>query len=328
MFFNFQLYLSVFLLSSIFAFSNPAVAARILQQRDSRILVEVESSDAITVNQKFLLINSDNKRVALGSVAQVKNNRAILIIEKGQYTSPATIRFVTSSSSPTEVTAASTLSSAPADPIMDDANSVSEIGTITDEPVGRRRTVYRVSSNKFSLVATLSSNNMITKQTDGSNPVPNTEDVNLKGSAIGLTGIMDMPVNDWLTVRGSLGYEPFNVSGSSQFLSCDKLTSTNCNAYINYISGGGYVRFDLTKGKSLFWVGLGGTLKFPMSKKTTALLEDDIKTTMTLAVATGMDFFINNKNFIPASLEYQMFQSSDTVKASIIMLRAGYGWAF
>ncbi|AGH95750.1 hypothetical protein [Pseudobdellovibrio exovorus] len=327
MFFNSRLYLSTLLLSLIFSFSNTSQAARIIQQRDSRILVEVDATDQIFVDQKFLLINSENKRVALGSVTQVKNNRAILTIEKGQYTSPATIRFVTNTSTASTSTPSATTNTT-SEPIMDDANSVSEVGTITDEPTGRRRAVYRVNANKFSLVATLSSNNMITKQTDGSNPTPNTEDVNLKGSSIGLTGIMDMPVNDWLTVRGSLGYEPFNVTGSSQFLSCDKLTSTDCNAYINYISGGGYARFDLTKGKSLFWVGLGGTFKFPMSKKTTALLEDDIKTTMTIAVATGMDFFISNKNFIPASLEYQMFQSSDTVKASIIMLRAGYGWAF
>lgn len=298
----------------IFITSFSADAAKVLQQRDSKILIEVESTDQIFVNQRFLVINSQNKRVALGTVSQVRNNRAILNIEKGQYVSPSTLRFLDSTTNQATTTS-------------NEADDVSAVGSISDGPISSRG-VYRVNSNKFSLVATMISSNMVTKQTDGANPVPNTEEVTLKGSSFGFTGIMDFPINDWLALRGTLGYEPFNVEGSSRFLSCDKLTSTNCNAYINYMSTGGYLRFDLTKGRSLVWLGVGGTLKYPISKKTTALLAEDIKTTMTYGVAAGWDYFINNKNFIPLSAEYQMFQSSDTVKANLILLRAGYGWAF
>jgi hypothetical protein len=42
----------------------------------------------------------------------------------------------------------------------------------------------------------------------------------------------------------------------------------------------------------------------------------------------GLDYFVGNKNFIPVSLEYQLFLSSDTVSANAILFRAGYGWAF
>lgn len=287
----------------------PADAARILQNKDSRVLVELEDGESAFSAQKFYLLNSDGKKVALGSVTQVKNNRAILNIEKGKYVAGARVEFVA-------------------------AVAGGGISADVDESTGEAaaplapRGVYRISGVKYSTVFTLTANTMVTKQTDGSNPVPNTEDVNLKGSGIGLTGIMDYPFNDWLTLRGTLGYEPFNASGSSRFLVCDGLTSTDCNAYINYLSAGGYLRFDLTKSRSLMWVGLGGTLKQPLSKKTTALLAEDIKLTMTLAAAFGLDYFISNKTFIPVSLEYQMFQNSDTVSANLIMLRAGYGWSF
>ena len=80
--------------------------------------------------------------------------------------------------------------------------------------------------------------------------------------------------------------------------------------------------------KTLVWVAFGGAAKFPLAKSTTALRADDVKMTFTVAGALGLDFFISNKNYIPVSLEYQLFPSSDTVSANSIMLRAGYGWSY
>lgn len=287
----------------------PAHAAKVLQQKNNRILIEIEPGEDVYAGRKFFLLNRDEKIAAKGSTTQVRGNRAILTIEEGRYLTPSKIMW----------------QDTPPGSISADVNTDGEPIT---EPRSRSRGVYRIGSTKYSAVLTLTSNTMKTKQTDGNNPVPNTEDVTMKGMGIGFTGVMDQPFNDWLTLRGTVGYEPFNATGSARFQSCGGLTTTDCNALINYLSVGGYLRFDLTKSRSLFWVAFGGTLKYPISKKTTALLADDIKTTITMAAATGLDFFINNKNFIPASLEYQMFQSSDTVSANIVMVRAGYGWAF
>jgi opacity protein-like surface antigen len=118
------------------------------------------------------------------------------------------------------------------------------------------------------------------------------------------------------------------AKGTSTLLACNNLTSTDCNANINYLSAGGYARFNLTKSRFQAWVAAGGTGKFPISKTTTALRSDDIKMTMTFALGGGFDYYLSNKTFIPASLEYQLFQSSETVSANIILIRAGYGWAF
>lgn len=192
----------------------------------------------------------------------------------------------------------------------------------------RTRNVYRLNSTKVSGLLTIGMNNMITKQSDGLNPTPNTEDVPLKGNSFGLTGAMDYPFNSWLILRGTLGYEPFVVAGTSTLFACNNLSSRDCNANISYLSAGGFARFNLTKSRFQTWAAVGGTAKFPISKTTTALRADDIKMTMTFGLGGGFDYFITNKTFIPASLEYQMFQSSETVTANMILIRAGYGWAF
>lgn len=85
---------------------------------------------------------------------------------------------------------------------------------------------------------------------------------------------------------------------------------------------------DIIKSRALVWAAAGMAIKYPIGKSTTALRADDIKMTYTIAASLGLDYFINNKNFIPASLEYQLFPSSDTVSANSIMVRAGYGWAY
>jgi len=188
--------------------------------------------------------------------------------------------------------------------------------------------LYRLNNIKYSGLVTLAMNTMNTKQSDGTQPVPNQEDVNLNGYSIGVTGALDYPYKDLLILRGTIGYEPYSVSGTSKFLSCDQLNSTTCKASMQYLSAGGYLRFNLTRSQYQYWIGVGGTGKFPISKSTTALRADDIKYTMTLAFAGGLDYFLNNKNFVPVSVEYQFFESSETVSANLIMLRGGYGWAF
>ena len=287
----------------ILFFSSQSFAIKIIQAKGNKILIDLEE-ETVAVDQQLYLLNSNNKKIALATITQSKNGRAIAVLNKGKTDGAVSIELIDAAVS----------AEAPA----------AEGGSAKTSTKG----VYRLGGTKISGVLTIATNSMVTKQADGTSPIPNQEDVALAGSSIGLTGAMDYPFNNWLILRGTLGYEPFTAAATSRFFSCDNLTSKNCNANISYLSAGGYIRFDLTKSRALVWVAGGATTKFPISKTTTALKADDIKMTFTYAFAFGLDYFINNKNFIPASLEYQLFQSSDTVTANIIMLRAGYGWAF
>ena len=284
--------------------SSTSFAASIIQTKSNKVLISLDG-DSASVGQTISLVDSDGKTVATATISQVKGGKAIATIKSGKADGSESIQFADHEG---------------------DEKAADEISP--DSYSKQAKGVYRLNGTKISFAVTAAMNNMVTKQSDGVNPTPNTEDVTLTGSSVGLTGIIDYPFNNWLILRGTLGYEPFNVTGNAINLSCDNLTSRECNAMISYLSGGGFARFNITKSRFQLWVGLGATTKFPIAKTTTALKSDDIKMTMTFAGAFGADYFINNKSFIPVSAEYQMFQASDTVTANIILFRVGYGWAF
>lgn len=279
-------------------------AIKILQSKGNKVLFDLED-ETLTVDQKLYLVNANNKKIAIVTVTQSKNGRAIALLNKGKLDGATGVELMDAA------------------PIS--AEAPAEEGGTAPIKTGE---VFRLKGMKISGLLTIGINNMGTKQSDGTLPVPNQEDVALTGTSMGITGAIDYPFSSWLTLRGTFGYEPFVVAGTSTIFACNNLTSKSCDANINYLAAGGYARFDLTKSKALVWVGLGGSTKFPMSKSTTALRADDIKMTFTFAAGGGLDYFISNKSFIPASFEYQLFSSSETVSANIMLVRLGYGWAF
>lgn len=290
----------IVLLALTLSFS--AQAAKVIQAKNGKVLIDLEGETA-SANQNAVLVNAENKRVAIVLISQVKNGKAIATVTKGQSQGNEKATLIAPK--------AGGETSAPAD----------------TAPTGGNQ-VYRTNSKKMSVLLSLMSNSMTTKQSDGAQPTPVTEDVAMKGSTFGVTGAIDWPVTPAIVLRGTLGYEPFKASGTAATNKCDNLNSTNCTADITYLSTGGYARYDFTKSRTQFWAGLGGSLKFPVSKSTTALKQEDIKMTITYGLAAGMDFFLSNKTFIPVSVEQQFFLKSDTVSAAIMMIRVGYGQAF
>ncbi len=296
--------ISSFICTLILVASVNTFAAKVLQLKNGKVLIDLEG-DTATPNQQGVLINADNKRVAIVLISQVKNGKAIGMITKGQAQGTESVKLI----------------------IPKDAASGSSGPAESASPANQ---VFRTKAKKMSLVASLMSNSMTTKQSTN-DTVPIFEDVDMKGSTFGLTGIVDWPVGPSFDIRGTFGYEPFKTTGTAVRNVCDMFSgtpSTNCTADITYLSAGGYGRYNFNQSRAQFWAALGGTLKFPMAKSTTALKPDDIKMTMTYGLAAGLDYFISNKSFIPVSLEQQMFLKSDTVSASVLFIRLGYGQTF
>lgn len=286
----------------------PAHAGKVLQVKNDKIMIDLEGEE-VTPEQTVVLVNAENKKVALAKIEKSKNGKAMATVTKGQSKGNETVSFPAAGKVNKTTATAST-----------SENSPTESTTASDNS----SKAYRTNSKRYSALLTVMSNNMTTKQTDGTN----TEDVAMKSSTFGLTGAIDWPLMKYITGRGTLGYEPFKATGTSTYLSCDSLTSKNCTAEISYLSAGGYLRIDFNQSRTQFWGGLGANMKYPISKSTTALKSDDIKMTVTYAAALGMDFFLTEKMFIPASVEQQMFLKSDTVSANILMVRVGFGQTF
>jgi hypothetical protein len=298
--------MSKFFFFLIFCLTQSVFAISILQSKNNKILISMDG-EKIQVGQTLILKNADGKVVAKALVTQAKGEKAIAAIKAGKADGSETVSLAGGA--------------APAAPAEGDEMASDSFTKPS------RSGAPRLSAKRVALLLTLSMNSMQTKQADRS-ATPNVETVTLAGTGIGLAASVDWPLVPWLIFRGTLGYEPFTASGSGQFLSCNDGTSRDCTAAIDYLSAGGFARFNFNKSKYQFWGAAGGTGKFPISKNSTALRTDDIKLTVTFAGAAGLDWFISSSAFVPVSFEYQMFQSSDTVTANQILIRGGYGWAF
>lgn len=276
-----------------------ANAIQILKTKENKVLIDLEGETAST-DQLLYMLNEEGKKIGLAKIIQIKGERAIAVLTKG--------------------TSKGTYSAALIE-MKTDAENGRTTKTNTEPKI------FRPNAWKLSSVVSLSMNNMKTRRSDGTLPTPNQEDVMLTGTGLGVTGILDFPFKK-IVLRGTLGYEPYVGSGTAQYLSCASLTSRDCNVNIQYLSAGGYIRYNLTNPSNQIWLGLGATGKYPLGKSSSALRTDDIQSTMTYALAGGFDYYLDTTRFIPFSVDYQNFLSSDTVTANLVIIRGGYGWVF
>ena len=84
------------------------------------------------------------------------------------------------------------------------------------------------------------------------------------------------------------------------------------------------------KDKYNIWAGLGGAIKIPISKTSTALNVSDLTHSDSFTIATGLDYHLNNKTFIPVSFEYHhsMNTSVEVPTINQMNLLVGYGLKF
>jgi opacity protein-like surface antigen len=286
----------------IFIFSFYASAGIIKQVKNEKVLMTLDDSNA-QIGDQFYAVNAANKKTALLELTTVKNNQAVAKIIKGT----AAVNDTTEAKK------------------SGGASSGTASNAATAKP-----TFIRHDLKKMALNLKINSDIISTKQKDNTQTFPNEETVDMVGTNLGLNLTLDLPVNNWFDLRGFAGYEMLKVKGTSKFLSCDGRLSTDCNATINYLTGGGLLRFKYVSSNFEFWSGLGLGFKQPLSKKSTALTEDNIAMATTLIVGLGLDYFLSNKYFIPASFEYhKSFNESETVpKILTTALSIGFGKMF
>jgi len=120
------------------------------------------------------------------------------------------------------------------------------------------------------------------------------------------------------------------VKGTATNQVCDGKNSKDCDVNISYLSLGAHARYDFFKSKSIFWGSLGGTLKLPFTKKSSALQEADISIANSIVMSLGVDFIQSNKIFYPFSFEYHYSLNKSTTVPGIneIAFQGGYGWQF
>ena len=313
---------------SLFTALPAAQAASVVQSKNNKVLIDI-TGENVKVGDELFVVNQQNKRTAIIRVVTVKNQKAIADIVKGTAAVGNTTQAAKSGGAGASA-AASAGSARGGGSGSGGARSSSprdDFSGGSSAPATSR--VVRFDQMKLGFQVKLIMDTMATLQQDNASPA-NTETVTMKGTNFGFGASLDIPLSGNFMLRGTGFYEMYNVKGTSQYLSCDGKTSTDCNANLSYVSLGGHARFDLMRGTFTPWIAAGGTLKMPLSKKSSALNESAIGMANTIVATIGGDIHMSNKSFIPLSFEYHYsLNKSDSVPTIDQMaLTAGYGVMF
>lgn len=291
----------VLLLGLLWGFTGHA--GTVTQVKNEKVLIDF-AGETPNVGEKYFLLEN-TKKVGIVELIQVKNQKAIGKLTKGksavgfQTALGAKAKQPTTESDPAQVT--------------EDVNSF-----------------LRFDRMKYSVQMKLFLNKISTKQRDNAQPFPHEETVTMNGTNFGVFGTLELPLFDPLQALGFAGIEMLDVVGSAQYNSCDSKSSTNCDMKITYITVGGIARYDFKKSKINPWAGIGISLKYPVIKKSTALDEDSLQFANTVIFTGGLDYHLNNKNFVPVALEYH-YSTNTSETVPVIdqwALTAGYGFKF
>ena len=281
---------------SLLILSSSAFAAKVTQVKNKKVLITLEG-DSASVGSEFFVINASGKKVAIIKVTQVKGDKAIADISKGS----AQVGYSLQA--------------------RGGGSAASSGGESSDSYYDSKLNNRVHNGNSMGIVGGYLMNSMTASFLRISTPVT----ASMSGTGFGALGYYDYAVNPSITLRGMVGVEQYNVSGTA---SDNGLCSNSptCDVKLNYLSFYGYGRWNFIQGKFKTWLGAGYGYLYAIGKESTVLKSDQISANQIFVGALGMDIRMSPKSYIPVSLEYGMFPSSDSVKANIMYLRAGYAW--
>ncbi|XGC82166.1 hypothetical protein ACES2L_06670 [Bdellovibrio bacteriovorus] len=290
------------LIASLCFWSFSSFAASVNAVKGQKVLIDLQG-DEVTEGDEFYLINTaSKKRTGIIRIKQVKGNKALAEILKGKAASGFTL----------QAKAPSQMSADPADE------------SSPEERPSRDTSFHRTLKDAFGVLGSYHLNSMDAEVSSTVLGIPVTASAAMVGNGFGLAGFYDYVFARDFIGRGIAAIEQFNVAGTANAAACEG--STACDANINYLSLYGMIKWYPVQGKYRIWLGGGMGYLLALSKSSTALDEGAISTNQVGTAAIGTDIQMDRKNYIPVSMEYSMFPPSSTVKAHMIVIRAGFAW--
>lgn len=286
-----------FLIIAVLFLHNSAIAAKVVQVKGNQAIVETDL-DALNEGDEFFLINPEtNKKAGIIKIKKIKGIKALGEVLKGRAAEGFTLMAKSSDSpSPEAKFHEKKLDSALPKAIK---NSYGLVGG------------YIMSSMNANVTYKSGNNNLTTP-------------ANMTGTGFAIGGYYDVLLSPDFVGRGYAALEQFSVTGAASAAACNG--SSNCDANINYLSFYGLGKYYLTQTRMRHWLGGGAGYLIALSKSSSALNTSQISSNQVFTIAYGLDYQSSRKNYIPLSLEYNMFPDSETVKASQILIKAGWAW--
>ncbi len=301
------------LLTALFLFivlvSEFSMAMIVFKVKGTKVLVLLQGSQ-VQVGQQLQVLDSNDKPIGQLKVGNISKDRALATLLNGKAIEKNKV---------TATLAAQSSNSAavvhPPTTVVKQVEKPKEVKV----PEGPR--VPFIGS----ILLGLASNNLAIKVGDGTT----TQNVDNTGNSISLSLAVDRQYfQPWFRIRGLAAYEQFNAIGAANITGCANQTSRDCNTDIKYLSVGGYGKFVKEFSQFQFWGALGLNIKQPISKSSTALVESSLGTTAAYGLTLGVDYALETKNFITASIEKQFYLKSDSAETSTIFVRMGVGKEF
>lgn len=291
----------------IWGLSLPASAADISQVKNNRALVNLQGEPA-GPGTEFFAIDSGGKKRALIRIRQVRGDKAIADVVKGQARpGMALIPGPSGASS----------GSGRVQNVPDSSQETSS------RPRGFLGKLLRRNSG-LGFVAGISQNTMsLTAKKSGAS-----DELSMTGNTFNLMGIYDYPASPTFTIRGAVGMETFGAKSTTTLPAVCNDT-TNCEVGFNYLAFEGFGQFNFMTGKTRAFVEAGLAFLMAMGKTSTiSNLDTSSSTNQMLIFGVGADIGMGKGAYIPLVVEYATFPGSSSVKASAMIFRAGYGWKF
>ncbi|MBX3040770.1 MAG: hypothetical protein KF789_08710 [Bdellovibrionaceae bacterium] len=295
-----------------FALASQARAASVSQVKDRKALLDLTGLLDVKPGDQLFAVDGNGKRKALLQIRQVKGNKAVAEVIKGSAVVGQDLMTRGGTSSAPSISK----------PVVED--------TPPSSPLSDRlqRTRQKKSGPAWGLLGHYNQTNMDVSFFTGQGVLRRKSTSQMKGSAFGLSGFYDYLFTPRFQMRSIAGLDQVSASGTTALPDCDKGTTSNCTFAVTYLTLAAQARFILNEGNTKFWLGGGGGFLLAMQKSSNVLDTSQISTNQVYFLSGGADIGLSGNKFIPISLDYGMFPSSETVKANIMTLRAGYGWFF
>jgi hypothetical protein len=300
--------IQAFALATTLIFSTSVFAAKVIQVKGAKVLVDMEGDEYLAGEEFFLINPATSKKTAIIRIKQTKNGKAVAEIVKGKADAEYTLQAKSSSAAPT--------------PMSADVEDKPTHGSSRNKKSG----VLRAPVDSWGIVGEYLMIALSTSFTAGT-PAQQAQ-ADMKGSTFGAGGYYNHMFGSDFSLVGSADIQQFTAAGSANFAACAGATTADCSVNITYLSLYGLGRWYVIKGGVNFWIGAGGGFLLALTKKSNVLKEEQISTNQVFSFALGGEYQLSRKNYIPFSFQYDMFPSSGSVTASMMSLKGGYGWNF
>lgn len=315
----------LFFLPLILLLSSIAFAGEVLQVKGSKALLNIGDL-AVSQGSEVYALNPEGKKKGLLVIRQVRNDKAVAELTKGT-AEPGWSLMVKGGSAPAPAPSESDSSGEEpnTERVQDVQGSAQQQQDRAQRPKGFLGKFLKRGTAAGVMVGMAQNSMALTSKQSGVAGV--SEDISLKGNSYNLTGFYDYDFSKSITVRGVVGMETFDVSGTSSKPVCSN--GTSCSASFTYLAGEAHGHYNFMRGKTRGWVGAGFLFLLTMAKSSTITsLDASNSTNQMITFEGGADIDMGKGHFIPVSLEYGLYPGSSSVKAQSLFLRAGYGWRF